>query len=84
MPPCHVKFFPSQIHFAPLDIVCMAFVMRLCILLNCMETNLLVLLAYSDIATAAAAATTTTTTTTTPNQTKKNRQIIQRHGNTGS
>jgi len=49
-----------------------------------METNLLVLLAYSDIATAAAAATTTTTTTTTPNQTKKNRQIIQRHGNTGS
>ena len=36
--------------FAHLDIVWVAFVMQLCILLNCIETNLLVLLAYSDIA----------------------------------
>jgi hypothetical protein len=63
MPTCHVKFFPSQIHFAHLDIVWVVFVMWLCILLNCIGTNLLVLLAYSDIAAAA--------TTTITNQTKK-------------
>jgi len=72
-----VKFFPSQIHFAYPDIVWVAFVMQFCILLNCMETNLVVLLAYSDIAAAA-------TTTTTTNQTKKNRQTTQNHGNIGS
>jgi len=44
--------------------------MQLCILLNCIETNLLVLLAYSDIAAEATTTTTTmitTTTTTTTN-----------------
>jgi hypothetical protein len=69
-----VKFFPSQIHFAHLDTVWIAFVMWLCILLNCIETNLLVLLAYSGIAAAA----------TTTNQKTKNRQVTQRHGNTRS
>jgi hypothetical protein len=72
MPPCHVKFFPSQIHFAHPDIVWVAFVMQLFILLNCMETNLVVLLAFSDITAAA-----------TTNQTKKIRQTTQNHGNTG-